>query len=155
MSEEQQSEDPEIQNRKINLIEQLLAENTVEGQILKKYYFSKLSKKSPKVKNALHTIGVIDRKIEERPIRKKEFFIRTTENRSSFQKPEQEAYKIYKQQNRFFNSGRRNQPLPRSSYSREFLDFNSGVHRFPISKPRDSSLMKGYDSAKSLKSMYQ
>jgi hypothetical protein len=47
--------------------------------------------------------------------------ISTSINKQTFRTPALAAYKIYKHQNTFFNADRHRQPLPRSSYNREYL----------------------------------
>ena len=47
--------------------------------------------------------------------------INSTINKQAFKTPELAAYKIYKHKNVFFNADRHRQPLPRSSYNREYL----------------------------------
>lgn len=41
-------------------------------------------------------------------------------------RPDSQAYDIYKYKNVFFNADRHKQPLPRSSYNREYLVYETG-----------------------------
>lgn len=66
-------------------------------------------------------------------------------NRTAFQKPNKQAYKLEKRGNGFFSSDRHKQPLPRSSYSRDFLNYR-GLSPFPSSKPIDNAISSNLTS---------
>ena len=70
-----------------------------------------------------------------------------------YQPPEKSAYKIYKYSNKFFNADRHKQPLPRSSYNREYLVNPPSVNeRY---KPKDTNVLGKTASDRFLDSSYQ
>lgn len=73
--------------------------------------------------------------------------------RQTYKAPEQTAYNIYRYNNRFFNADRHKQPLPRSSYNREFLVNPSSKDNMIV--PVDNEFMGRTHSAKFLNSSYR
>jgi hypothetical protein len=54
----------------------------------------------------------------------KQAIVNTSYHQDSFRTPEKRAYDIYKHKQEHFNAGRDRQPLPRSSYNREYLIYD-------------------------------
>lgn len=110
------SEDP---TKRINLIQKIMAQNSVQSEILKKYYFSKIAH-SPKTARttSLNVIESNSYNPEETAWKPKVSLIKTTANRDAFKRPDPHAYKIYQHYKGFFNADKHLQPLPRTSYGR-------------------------------------
>lgn len=79
--------------------------------------------------------------------------INSTITRDVYQAPEQSAYNIYRYTNTFFNADRHKQPLPRSSYNREFLVNPKSQDKMIV--PKDNEFMGKTNSAKFLNSSYR
>lgn len=83
-----------------------------------------------------------------------ESLISTSNNQDSYHKPERSAYNIEKPGYYNYNPDRHMQPLPRSSYNRDFLVY--GAIRNPSScKPVESESIKPASSAKLMNSSYK
>lgn len=67
--------------------------------------------------------------------------VNSSTNQVDFRKPDRTAYDIYRYKNSFFNADRHKQPLPRSSYNREYLLY--GVAPEEPTLPVDNEFMKG------------
>ena len=71
-----------------------------------------------------------------------------------YRAPERSAYKIFKYNNTFFNADRHKQPLPRSSYNREYLINPPSLNQRYL--PRDNNVMMGKTASdRFLHSSYQ
>jgi hypothetical protein len=58
-----------------------------------------------------------------------------------FVRPDATAYDIYKHRNVFFNADRHKQPLPRSSYNREYLIQAVGCEKAIV--PKENEFLRG------------
>lgn len=148
-------------NRKIKLFERLMAENMTESQvdcfliqIIKKMYLAKLTKSRHTRHNTqaytparkLSVTRYCDTALRS-PI------VDSSINKQVYKAPDQAAYNIYRYTNRFFNADRHKQPLPRSSYNREFLVNPKSKDKMII--PLDNQFMGRTHSAKFLNSSYR
>lgn len=109
-------------NSKIQLFEKLIAENMAEGDIMRKHLLSRIANKA-KTRRL---------KTEANPCKKSQYSYRGSEtsrqvvvntsvNQECFRTPAAPAYQIYRHRQELFNADRLRQPLPRSSYRRDFL----------------------------------
>ena len=84
---------------------------------------------------------------------KKEVIVNTSINQESFRSPTPPAYNIYRYKQEHFNADRHRQPLPRSSYNRDFLQYDQIKESGII--PRENMIMGRSSSANVFRSSYR
>lgn len=125
-----------------------------QSDIMKKHFLSKVSNKS--THKRLRTEACTPNRYESYKRNESvhhETVVNASNSRESFQAPDRLAYKIYKYKNQFFNADRHKQPLPRSSYNRQYLVY--GVSPETEIVPRDHQFMGRSNSSKMFNSCYR
>jgi hypothetical protein len=121
---------------------------------MKKHYLSRLTNPSHRRYKTLETKRTEAPSYMHRTdYARNESIVHNSTNQQDFQKPNRSAYKIYKHYGGFYDGDKHRQPLPRSSYNREYLVY--GVAPSAPFKPAESSNIRGYSSSKVLDSSYR
>ena len=130
-----------------------MAESMSEAEIVKKYYLSKLTSKKQrhKTEHAVPAKRVEVNRYCDSAMRTP--VVNSSVSKQIYKVPEKQAYKIYRYNNTFFNADRHKQPLPRSSYNREYL-VNPPSHNQRY-KPKDTNVLGRTASDKFINSSYQ
>lgn len=102
--------------------------------MMKNYYFSKVSRTPTRQYNYSAFGKIEDKRTKTQSVKNIESMVKTSESHQSYKKPDINAYKLSRYTNRFFSVDKRMQPLPRTSYGRDYLIYR-GYTPVPSSKP--------------------
>ncbi len=130
-----------------------MAESMAEGDIVRKHFQAHLANKMKsrrlKTDPAEQSIKISYKDTE--PCR--DVVVNTSMNQESFRSPTSPAYKIKRYRAEHFNPDRHRQPLPRSSYNRDFLLYEQPPESGII--PTDNVIMGRSSSANIFRSSYR
>lgn len=115
-----------LMDHKINLLEKLMAEKNTESEILKKYFFAisainqrkKFSTEKVRFKTYSNSrLDEFNSSPQKKPVSNE------SENKMTYKAPKPDEYETYRYKRKEYSANL--QPLPRSSYNREFLTYNA------------------------------
>jgi hypothetical protein len=122
---------------------------------MKKYYLSKIGNPNHKrVKTTVPSLRDVTDLSKRTDWRKRQKVVSSfTNNQQFYLKPERSAYNRFRHRSSYYNSEKHKQPLPRSSYKREYLVY--GLSPVFASRPVERDNMRSHSSCKVLNTSYQ